>query len=508
MYLFTLSALIRAEEFAPVKAQMEQRGFQCAASTAMQQLESSRYSAQAKTELALLCADLLLAQACELDATEYYRLALKTAASCERGLSRWVAIRNTGVISLSQCRFGTAAACFSRLLNADHVAMKYKVEACCGLASACYSMGRKDEAIAYAEYAHALATDARSSVLMLVASAMRIDILAQDAIRSHGALRDHIFWRLLSSKPSSGDRHNEVLSVVHTALETYASQPVIYQRLCHLKQLLRAVSGHKAVEGPALDYLKWLRSVHMTAGDKQARIEMALVAIVCKDVEAAKTVIEPLCKRAAIGLTQRWSFELSYCLSKICAMTGRIDESLKHYQAYALESIQCVRAECIEPDDARGLKTGKTDGTKDEVEMSLPVKYRQAYRYILDHLPNATLSIREIADAIGVTERALQLVFKISLGMTPAELVRRCRIERIRQDLLRGDACDKSVIAVASHWGISNRSTLVSLYRKYFHETPAETLSRRPALQFTRDDSLALSLPTPAFAMDWHSGRL
>jgi len=496
MYLFTLSALIRAEGFDSVNEQIGRAGLKSAASMAMEYLESSRYKAEERSELAILCADLLLAQGCELDATEYYRIALKAATACERGLSRLVAIRNTGVISLSQCRFGTASSCFRRILNSDNSTVKDKVEACCGLALACYSLGRKDEAIAYIDYANELAADSKSPVLILVANMMRIDILAQDVIRSHGELRDHIFWRLVSSKVKSGEVENNILTVINIALEKYKSKLVVSKRLGHLKKLLTAVSCNKPVESDALDYLRWLRSVNIAADEKQARIEIALAAIVSKDADMAKSVIEPLCKRETIGITQRWSFELSYCLSKICAMTGRIDESLKHYQAYALESIQCVRAEIIEPTDMTMLKTSEINPRKDDVEMSLPVKYRQAYRYILDHLTNATLSIREVADVIGVTERALQLVFKISLGMTPAEVVRRCRIERIRQDLLRGDSFDKSVIGIASHWGISNRSTLVSLYRKYFHETPAETLSRSSdfaELEFTHNSEMPLS---------------
>jgi AraC-like DNA-binding protein len=35
------------------------------------------------------------------------------------------------------------------------------------------------------------------------------------------------------------------------------------------------------------------------------------------------------------------------------------------------------------------------------------------------------------------------------------------------------------VIETAARWGIRNRSTLVTSYRKYFRETPTETLARR-----------------------------
>jgi AraC-like DNA-binding protein len=479
MYLFTLSAFIRAEESKPINAQIEQGEFKHAASMLMECLEKNRHDSAAKAQAAVLCADLLLAQGREEDATEYYRLALKMATNCERGISRLMATRNTGFINLSQCRFGTAASCFRRILNSENIDLKYKVESYCGLASACYGMGRKDEAMAYLDYANELAVDSRSPTLMMVTQIMRIDILVQNAIRSDSELRDHIFWRLISSKAGSAGAENDLLPIIDAAIEKYKSKLVIHKRLCHLKDLLIVVNHKKPMQSSTFDYLKWLRSVNITIDEKQARMEIALTAILSKNIDIAKTAIEPLCKRETIGVTQRWCFELSYCLSKICAMSGRMDESLKHYQSYALDSVQCVRAEVIEPpSDMSMLKTSENHSSKDDVEMSLPIKYRKAYRYILDHLTNTTLSIREIADVIGVTERALQLAFKISLGMTPAEVVRRCRIERIRQDLLRGDSFDKSVVGIASHWGISNRSTLVSVYRKYFHETPTETLSR------------------------------
>jgi AraC-like DNA-binding protein len=225
------------------------------------------------------------------------------------------------------------------------------------------------------------------------------------------------------------------------------------------------------------EHLAWLRRSHLDAGLRQARVEVALVAITARNVEVARSVLEPLTGRSDAG-RQRWNLELPYCLAKICAMSGRTDDSLKHYQRYALESVQCVRAETADPINGPQATAQRSQSAKDDVEMSLPAKYRRAYRYLIEHLDNASLSVREIAEEIGVTERALQSVFKAHLGMTPAEVVRRCRVERIRHDLLHGDATGATVIETASRWGIRNRSTLVSLYRKYFHETPAQTLSR------------------------------
>jgi AraC-like DNA-binding protein len=171
--------------------------------------------------------------------------------------------------------------------------------------------------------------------------------------------------------------------------------------------------------------------------------------------------------------------ELSYCLAKVCALSGRVDESMRHYQRYALESMQCVRTESAFDDRAARPGTAAPVAVKDDIEMRLPAKYRRAYRYLLEHLDCAELSVREIADDMGVTERALQWAFKNHLGMTPGEVMQRCRVERIRADLLRDDAPGHSVIETAARWGIRNRSTLVTSYRKYFRETPTETLARR-----------------------------
>jgi transcriptional regulator GlxA family with amidase domain len=160
------------------------------------------------------------------------------------------------------------------------------------------------------------------------------------------------------------------------------------------------------------------------------------------------------------------------------SLCGNTEESIRHYQRYALEAMQCLRAEATEPALTLQMPRSATAPAKDDIEMALTAKYRRAYRYILDHLDCADLSVREIADEIGVTERALQLAFKSQVGMAPAEVLRRCRVERIRQDLLCANHAGVSVIETAARWGIPNRSTLASVYRKYFQETPAQTLEK------------------------------
>jgi transcriptional regulator GlxA family with amidase domain len=107
--------------------------------------------------------------------------------------------------------------------------------------------------------------------------------------------------------------------------------------------------------------------------------------------------------------------------------------------------------------------------------MRLPLRYRRAYQYMMEHLSDENLSVRQVAAHIGVTERALQLAFRAHLGVTPAELIRTRRVENIHHEL-QGQAGDAGVLEVASRWGVKNRSTLVHNYRTRFDETPTQTL--------------------------------
>ena len=77
-----------------------------------------------------------------------------------------------------------------------------------------------------------------------------------------------------------------------------------------------------------------------------------------------------------------------------------------------------------------------------------------------------------------MTERALQTAFKNFLGLSPTELIRRQRMERIRAELEDPFTSERNILGAANKWGVQNRSTLVSSYRKQFNEAPSETLER------------------------------
>ncbi|WP_408896851.1 AraC family transcriptional regulator [Nocardioides sp. R1-1] len=100
---------------------------------------------------------------------------------------------------------------------------------------------------------------------------------------------------------------------------------------------------------------------------------------------------------------------------------------------------------------------------------------RRAARLIEEHCAEP-LGTLDIADAVGVSIRALQAGFKLHLDTTPMAYVRQARLERVRQSLSDGTA--RSVTEAAARWGITHLGRLSGDYRAAFGETPSETLQR------------------------------
>ncbi len=115
------------------------------------------------------------------------------------------------------------------------------------------------------------------------------------------------------------------------------------------------------------------------------------------------------------------------------------------------------------PEDAAGQRA-----TPDRI-------VRRAARLIEEHCAEP-LGTLDIADAVGVSIRALQAGFKAHLDTTPMAYVRQARLERVRQSL--SDGTVQSITEAASRWGITHLGRLSADYRAAFGETPSETLQR------------------------------
>lgn len=94
----------------------------------------------------------------------------------------------------------------------------------------------------------------------------------------------------------------------------------------------------------------------------------------------------------------------------------------------------------------------------------------------------ASLTIAEIAERTGVSERSLQLSFRRQLGVSPRDYLRDLRLDAARRELLAGPADGTSVSRIAATLGFSNLGRFAARYRCRFGEYPSQTVRRGSGL--------------------------
>jgi AraC-like DNA-binding protein len=105
-----------------------------------------------------------------------------------------------------------------------------------------------------------------------------------------------------------------------------------------------------------------------------------------------------------------------------------------------------------------------------------PAAVRRAVAYIDAHA-DQPVSVTDIADAGGVSARALQHAFKQHHDTTPLGYLTRVRLERAHRDLQAGDATrGDTVTAIANQWGFTNAGRFATLYRQAYGQRPSHTL--------------------------------
>jgi LacI family transcriptional regulator len=93
----------------------------------------------------------------------------------------------------------------------------------------------------------------------------------------------------------------------------------------------------------------------------------------------------------------------------------------------------------------------------------------QALRYIQDHAAEG-LRVRDLLPVVPLSRRRLEQRFRAVLGRTPAQEIRRCRLQHAQNLLLDTDL---SVSAVAAASGVSSGAQLATAFRKYLGIRPS-----------------------------------
>ncbi|MEZ0339120.1 helix-turn-helix transcriptional regulator [Mycobacterium sp. pV006] len=104
-----------------------------------------------------------------------------------------------------------------------------------------------------------------------------------------------------------------------------------------------------------------------------------------------------------------------------------------------------------------------------------PAVLGRAVAFIDSHA-DRDIALADIAEAVHLTPRALQYVFRRHLDHTPMEYLRRVRLDHAHRDLVRADPTATSVQTIATRWGFAHAGRFASLYRQSYGCMPSETL--------------------------------
>ena len=101
----------------------------------------------------------------------------------------------------------------------------------------------------------------------------------------------------------------------------------------------------------------------------------------------------------------------------------------------------------------------------------------RAREYIAANIQNS-ITLSDVCTYADVGPRTLQRLFQSELDMSPKQYLLAMRLAAARHNLLLGDPESDKVTSIALNYGFSHLGRFSGEYRRYFGETPSETLKR------------------------------
>lgn len=115
------------------------------------------------------------------------------------------------------------------------------------------------------------------------------------------------------------------------------------------------------------------------------------------------------------------------------------------------------------------------DPTATDRRDAKPALLRRAIDYIESNA-DRDIALADVADAVYVTPRALQYMFRRHLEVSPMGYLRRVRLDHAHQELLTADPASTTVQGVASRWGFAHTGRFAAAYRSAYGQNPSDTL--------------------------------
>ncbi|TWD83828.1 AraC family transcriptional regulator [Kribbella amoyensis] len=128
--------------------------------------------------------------------------------------------------------------------------------------------------------------------------------------------------------------------------------------------------------------------------------------------------------------------------------------------------------------------TAATEPTIEDRHDARPATLRRAIAF-LEENPRRDIAATDIADAAGVTLRAVQIAFRRHLDTTPMGYLRRLRLAEAHRELVAADPGAETVAGIGARWGFCHAGRFAAEYRSAYGRQPSASLSgetsRRPA---------------------------
>jgi len=126
--------------------------------------------------------------------------------------------------------------------------------------------------------------------------------------------------------------------------------------------------------------------------------------------------------------------------------------------------------------------------------VQVPQRLQRARAFMDAHL-HEDISLSDIARHSGASARSLSRMCQLQYGVSPMQLLRDLRLDRIRQELVDASV-DHNVSEIAMRWGYSHLGRFAAAYRQRFGEAPHQTLqSRRQKLALRRKSPAGTGQP-------------
>jgi len=104
------------------------------------------------------------------------------------------------------------------------------------------------------------------------------------------------------------------------------------------------------------------------------------------------------------------------------------------------------------------------------------IGFQRALEYMRNNLERR-ISIIELCDVSGISERSLQYAFKDAFGMTPGQFMRRRRLHAVRRSLRTCAPNHKNVSEIATEHGFYEFGRFAAEYKQIFGKLPSHTLA-------------------------------